>query len=242
MKSKIIAAALLAGLAGPAAASTLLDFTKSGIGVGNTSDTVFGVTYNITASGGDLSDATHKNNVGCDVGYNFACDAVGDRFDVGFGVMGQNGPNDNEVDGINGEEYVQVAFDSLVWLRGFAGMLTYDGSQNGEGTEQVALEYSADGGSTWSTLLGNTMYDDAAPGTSNDTFGTVGLSYLDGIFGVQANMVRFKAYGESPFDDGNANITAAALEVSEVPIPAGGLLLVSALGGFAALRRRKAAA
>lgn len=41
--------------------------------------------------------------------------------------------------------------------------------------------------------------------------------------------------------NGNDNFTLASVEVASVPLPAGGLLLLGALGGFAALRRRKTA-
>ena len=66
MKNKFLIAALLAGLASPAAASTVLDFTTTAIGTANTTGTTaFGVGYEITGGGGALKDATHWNNVGC---------------------------------------------------------------------------------------------------------------------------------------------------------------------------------
>lgn len=235
MKKTILTTVLAAGLAGPVAASTFLDFTSSGIGTGNLTGTVGTVGYTISGFGGALTDATHKTNLGCNVGYTFACDAVGGSYDVGFGI---SGGNPKEIDGINGQEYVQVTFDKVVNILGFAGMLTYNDSQNTGGTEQTALYYSSDGGSTFNSVVGVTQNNDADPGVVNDSFGTVGLSYLSGL-SLKADVVRFFAVGTSPFDDGNANVTAAALEVSAVPVPASLPLMLVGIGALGWARRRK---
>lgn len=237
MKSKFIAVAIAAGLASPAAASTFLDFTSSSIDTpGSLAGFVEGVGYTISSGGGALTNATHWNNIGCAAAFGFACSASGNSYDVGFGVQGGN---NNEVDGIAGNEYVQVLFNSLVNITGFAGMLTYDDSVDPiSNTEQAELLYSSDGGTTWSSLLGITQNTDADIGGTNNTFGTVGLSYLDG-FSVQANVVRFKAQGTGTFDDGNANITAAGLEVAAVPVPAALPLLLAGVGAFGWAARRK---
>jgi len=238
MKSTLLAAAFMAGLAAPAGAATFLDFTSSGIGIGNlTGTTDFGVGYEISGFGGALTDATHKNDVGCG---SFACDPVSGGYDVGFGVQG--GGNNNEVDGISGGEYVQVAFDSVVKVLAFAGMLTYNDSQS-DGTEYTVLEYSSDGGSSFTALNGITQNDDNDPGVNGDNlFNTVGLSLLSGL-SVYADVVRFYAGGTSPFDDGNANITAAGLKVAAVPLPAAFPLLLAGVGalGWASRRRNRSA-
>lgn len=234
MKSKLIAVALVAGLGSPAAAS-VLDFTTSSIGTGSTGGTTaFGVGYTISGFGGTLTDATHGNDNGCD---SYACDAVGGSFDVGFGVDSGDSDNPNEVDGIDDEEYVQVTFDKVVRILGFAGMLTYNDSL-GRGTEQVKLSYSSDGGTTFDTILGDTQNTDADVGGTDNTFGTVGLSFRDGLL-LNANVVRFSAAGTGTFDDGNANITAAALEVAPVPVPAALPLLLAGMGAFGFAARRK---
>lgn len=235
LRKSLIATIVAAGLASPAAA-TVLDFTSSGIGVGNTTGNVAGVGYTITGSS-TLTDATHDTSLGCNgAGWNFACDVNGNRVDVGFGVQGSN---NNEIDGINSGEYVQVAFTNAVRILGFAGMLTYNDSQS-NGLEWVVLEYSMDGGLTFSSLIANALNDDNDPHPTGDNlFDVVGLAFRDDI-NVTANVVRFRAGGTFPFDDGNANVTAAALNVAPIPVPAALPLLMAGLGalGFMARRRK----
>lgn len=236
MKKAIIATALVAGLASPAAASTILDFTSSGIGTGNTTGFAANTTYEITGSG-TLTDATHKTDAGCEgSGWDFDCDPTGDKFDVGFGVQG--GGNNNEVDGVNAGEYVQVKFGRLVEILGFAGMLTYDDSQS-DGTETVVLEYSSDGGATFNSIEASALNDDNYPSNSGDNlFDVVGLAYAKNL-SLLADVVRFRAGGTFPYDDGNANITAAGLEVGVVPVPAALPLLLAGMGALGWASRRK---
>jgi hypothetical protein len=128
-----------------------------------------------------------------------------------------------------------------VTINGFAGMLTYNDSVSSANTENVRLYYSSDGGSTFNFADGITQSTDAdpLPAAGNDnTFGTVGLSLLDGL-SFKADVVRFKAFGTGTFDDGNANVTAAALDVSQVPVPAALPLLLAGFGALGVVARRK---
>lgn len=239
MKMKLIVAALAAGLASPVAAATVLDFTSSTIGALNPTGSVFGIGYEITAGrtggGGNLINSTHTNNFGCTgLGWNFACDpTTGSKYDVGFGV------SSNEVEGITAGfdrgEYVQVKFAQLVNLLGFAGMLSYNDSAPTGGTEQVVLEYSADGGLTFASVSADAMDNDG-----NNTYATVGLAYARNL-SILADVLRFKASGTSPFDDNNANITAAGLELAPapVPVPAAFPLLLVGIGALGWASRRK---
>lgn len=164
-------------------------------------------------------------------GWTFACNAVGNDYDVGFGVSNENS---NEIDAGQGfsNEFVQVAFSDSVVINAFAGMLTYD---NGEpisaDREQVRLRYSNDNGVTWSNIRANPLF-----GIGNN-FDTVGLAYRDGL-SITANLIQFRAAGKGTADDGTFNVTAAGLKVSAVPLPAAGWMLIAGMGGLAAMKRR----
>ena len=74
-------------------------------------------------------------------------------------------------------------------------------------------------------------------------------SFID-LGGVISKSLTVVAYGQPPaclfcsWPDGlgNDKFTVASIDVSAVPLPAAGWLLVAGLGGLAALRRKKAAA
>jgi hypothetical protein len=231
MRKTVALVALAAGLAGPASAATVLDFTTDNA----TSGTVEGVGYNITAQSGGLVNAVHWNDSNCGI---YACDSVSGGFDVGFGISG--GANGNEIDA--GIEAVVVTFNSLVKIVGFAGMLTYFddvvGNDEQISTEAVQLEYSVNGGLNWLGLGDYIAYAEE----SGNPFDTVGLAFLDNL-SIIANAVRFTATGIGNGDDGTLNVTAAALTVAPVPVPASFPLLLAGIGalGFAARRKRKAA-
>jgi opacity protein-like surface antigen len=224
MRKTVAIAALAAGLAGPVSAATVIDFTADD----EVSGTFNGITWTVTSGPGSaLNNARHGNNVNCGI---YACEGEGTEndeppFDVGFGIWGGN---DNEVD--IGESVI-VTFSSLVRISGFAGMLAYLGGQTGEA---VQLDYWD--GSDWALL-------DVAASTEDGVsagFDTVGLAQKLGLDRI-TKKVRFTATGTA--DDQDVNVTAAALHVAPVPLPASLPLLVAGLGalGFAARRKRKSA-
>jgi hypothetical protein len=226
MKRTMIAAALAAGFALPAAAS-VLDFTADNA----TAGTVMGVNWTVTASPGSLVNSVHGNNAGCTgQGWDFACAGGNGSYDVGFGV---NGDNNNEIDGIQANEYVEVSFDSFLTVTGFAGMLTYANSSLQGDREQVLLEYHT-GGGVWESVLAEPEF------TIGSSFDTVGLAFSSGL-SLFTDMVRFKATGTGNSDDGSFNVTAAGLEVSVIPVPAAFPLLLAGVGalGWAARRKKR---
>jgi opacity protein-like surface antigen len=228
MKKSLVAAALAAALAGPASAATVIDFTKDNAESGF----VAGIKWEVTAENGTLVNARHKNGKGCAP---YACTFTaqeGDDYDVGFGV---SGANREEIDfGLEKAEAVVVTFKEAVRVFGFAGLLAYvaNGGTNGE---DVQLEYSNDG-VNWGVA-------GVAKGVApvGKDFDTVGLASLSFVKAITAKAFRFKAVGSA--DDKTINVTAGALIVAPVPVPASLPLLLAGLGalGWAARRKRKSA-
>jgi PEP-CTERM motif len=224
MKIGFVAAALVAGLIGPASAATVIDFTNDNAITGF----VDGIKWDVTAQNGTLVNARHKNGNGCAP---YACTFTaqdGDDYDVGFGVSGLNG---NEIDfGMEKAEAVVVTFKEAVRVFGFAGLLAYvtNGKQNGE---DVQLEFSKDG-VNWA--VAGVAKGVAPVGNSFDTVGLASLSFAKGI---TAKMFRFKAIGAA--DGGDINVTAGALTVAAVPVPASLPLLLAGIGALGFVARRK---
>jgi hypothetical protein len=75
-----------------------------------------------------------------------------------------------------------------------------------------------------------------------------GLTFLSGngvnpnYVGLQVSSLMIRASSSSFWTDGlgNDEFTLARIQVSSVPLPAGGLLLAGAIGGLGMMRRRKA--
>jgi hypothetical protein len=228
MKSKIIGLALAMGLAAPAAA-TVIDFTADDA----ISGTVLGINYTVTGDPNGLTNSRHDNNVGCDtplfgLATGLACTSDGSDFDVGFGVRGSN---NNEVDP---GEYVQVEFDAPIRITGFAGMLTYRDTD--DDFESVIFEYSNDGISFSQIVADASALINAIPADGDTSFDTVGLAAVENI-NVVASFVRFRAGGQGDADDNTFNVTAAALDVEAIPLPAAGWMLLAGIGGLISMRR-----
>lgn len=75
--------------------------------------------------------------------------------------------------------------------------------------------------------------EDITPASFSKDGGTASFSDIAGGMGFDA--VTFSSIGLNAFEYAN-------LDIAAVPLPAGGLLLLGGLGGFAALRRRKSQA
>lgn len=180
-------------------------------------------TYNLDGSGGNLGSSSVFTAAGGP-----AMSATAGYGIVGLGVtsslvQGSNGlgvthvldTNAGQVDGspLGTSEYVTFNFGWAVKLLSF-GLAGVDGNDN--------YDISINGG-----LFTNGL----AAAMSN----LVGVNYVTS-FTVRASGTLF----QDGFL-GNDEFSIKSVNVAAVPVPAAGLLLLGALGGLAALRRRKAA-
>lgn len=177
--------------------------------------------YNYTGSatnstGPALScDVSGILNSGCDVTYNTA----------GLGVDGKPDTDEGNIDG-----FPLYSGESVTLDFGFDRVWNEISFGNWDPNDDLQLSF--DGGSvTWGPNAGNT----ADLGGAVSSYLTVSASgaglYCTGFFNC-----------ELPDGLGNDNFTVESISVSSVPLPAAGFLLFGALGGLAALRRKRKAA
>lgn len=120
-------------------------------------------------------------------------------------------------------EYLELTFSQHVEISGFYFLDLFTSDL---GTEQ-ALVTLLDGVTEIGTFSATSVL-----GASN--------GFLAAVTGaVWTTGLRFYATGTSAGDDGSRDYALAGVEISAVPLPAGGVLLLTALGGLAAARRRK---
>lgn len=127
-----------------------------------------------------------------------------------------------------------------------SGCIDLDGSTNNPGLLQSIETFAAGTYSLAITLFGSgrdTYGDDEVVITLGDWSETLSnIAFNDDVSGVFTFTTTTS--GQLSFqNDGGNNVGAvlSSVTLSAVPLPAGGLLLLGALGGFAALRRRKTA-
>ncbi len=124
-------------------------------------------------------------------------------------------------DEIGPRESITITFAKAVRITGFAFLDLYESLMN-PGTGEVG-----------EMTIDNVVYDTAYTGAAG--------GYSESIFGkpVMATSVKFTAVSSND-DRGVLDGALAALQIAPIPLPAAGLMLLTALGGVAALRRRKA--
>lgn len=134
-------------------------------------------------------------------------------------------------------------FDATFVADDVAGMFEFQFTNTSATTQTVGV--------TWGTVLQGTLefLGGVAASWLNGQSATVAQG-VTGTFQIstvlaagQTDTLRV-VYGDPKaiFENGKGNIDMAVAAVAPVPLPAGGLLLLGALGGMAALRRRKAKA
>jgi len=137
------------------------------------------------------------------------------------------GIDDDELDGeTSPPQSITITFDTAVKFVGFAFLDLFANEQAGTGGEFGTMTV----GGTSVNVNFNVL---------NDPLGGYAEKILDTpLFG---SVVTFTA-GNTNDNAGVADGALAALKVAPVPLPAGGLLLLTALGGVAALRRKRKSA
>lgn len=109
-------------------------------------------------------------------------------------------------------------------------LLSFDVGFNNYSGNSETLSYGIDG------LLGSV--DVATSGATASTFAHYVLSFV--ATGSSATLF-FADTGATPGDNGGPVLDNVSVDVSPVPVPAAGVMLLAGLGGLAGLRRRKTA-
>lgn len=150
---------------------------------------------------------------------------AGDR--DGFGVV-----SDEVIAGKANPESIEVTFNQLVRIQSLAFLDLFDATANQAGRERVVVTFFEG-----ATLKGSATFDAVA---SQGTLGYGAFASGFDFTGVDKLIFEAAVGPSSEFqDDGNNDFALAAIEFSVIPLPAPAFLLIGALGGFAALRRRQ---
>ena len=208
-----------------ASAASLLDLTAAGaMNVG----TLGGANYAITAIGGNLNNSQR---------YDGGARPSGTIADQLAFVRDGYGIKDDEIT-YPGEQLV-ITFDRMVRLTGaaFLDLFNDAGVHNGDhgqvvnedGASDEYVRLVVDGASV-------SIFDSVCPFQTCGGYAEfTGLDLVGKVFVFEAgdsSLTRNDGVGDPDF-------ALAAIEVAAVPVPAAGLLLLGALGGLRAARRRQ---
>ncbi len=210
-KMAAVATAALISTAAPAAAG-LIDFTDGSVALSGA--LANGTTYDVTVTGGAVKRTGFDGNAAFDIG-----PLLGEKDGIGVDTDEAANTLPIELETITISFSKTVVLDTAYFLDVFIG---------GFGTEEarvVAAASSAD----------DTPFDLNVFASNTKAGGNPGFAVIDGPLTGKA----FTFFAGPGTDDSTADIALAAVSVSAVPLPAGFLLLGTALGGLGLARRRK---
>jgi len=224
-KSLALAGALTAASAVAASAATTIDFTDTGsytFGTTKAEGSIMGVGWKLLprGEGGNLTqnvpyDGDAAGKAGLQASSGLALEADGIGID-----------NDEASRFEEGREVLRMVFDQAVYITGLHFLDVF-------GDESVRVKADSLGG----TL---TVLSESAAG-DNSLGGYAYSGDKAGEEGAWIKVLRFIPGFENDSDGGTGepDFALAGVDVAAVPLPAGGVLLLTALGGLAIARRRK---
>ncbi len=233
-------AIVLAGTVGVSAAfganAAVLDFTSVATYNGTTNasgatGTINGLTWTLTPTVAGSMTYNFPSGNGALSGVENGFNGKNEPVDTGLAFEGDGvGQVDDEFSNLRQESLI-LSFDKTVRISGIHFLDLFWGIPNPESSSVKQYEQV----NVFDTLT-NTLLATLTGGEKNDINKTGGYTF--GALDYTGKSLTFVTAGAP--DDNDIDFAFAGANVAAVPLPAGGLLLLTAIGGLAVARRRKA--